>query len=50
MMRRMGNEMGEDMPSEFDEAVDRLEAGEKPEDIEKDIPDLGGGGMDDFED
>jgi putative FmdB family regulatory protein len=52
MMRRMGSEMGEDMPAEFDEVVDRLEAGESPEEIEKDIPDLGGGGggMDDFED
>jgi putative FmdB family regulatory protein len=51
MMRRMGSEMGEDMPAEFDEVVDRLEAGESPEEIEKDIPDLGGGGggMDDFE-
>jgi len=50
MMRRMGSEMGEDMPAEFDEVVDRLEAGEGPEEIEKDIPDLGGGGgMDDFE-
>jgi putative FmdB family regulatory protein len=43
MMRRMGSEMGEDMPAEFDEVVNRLEAGENPEDIEKDIPDLGGG-------
>lgn len=51
MMRRMGGELGEDMPAEFDEVVDRLEAGESPEEIEKDIPDLGGGGgMDDFED
>jgi putative FmdB family regulatory protein len=49
MMRRMGSEMGEDMPAEFDEVVDRLEAGESPEEIEKDIPDLGGGGTDDFE-
>ena len=51
MMRRMGSEMGEDMPAEFDEVVDRLEAGESPEEIEKDIPDLGGGGggRDDFE-
>ena len=51
MMRRMGSEMGEEMPAEFDEVVDRLEAGESPEEIEKDIPDLGGGdGIDDFED
>ncbi|MCJ7677716.1 MAG: hypothetical protein MUO35_08345 [Anaerolineales bacterium] len=55
MMRRMGSEMGEDMPAEFDEVVNRLEAGENPDDIEKDIPDLGGGdsgdggGFDDFD-
>ena len=42
MMRKMGNELGEDMPAEFDEVVDRLEAGEDPESIEKDMPDLGG--------
>ena len=48
MMRKMGNELGEDMPAEFDEVVDRLEAGEDPEHIEKDMPDLGGGGDLDF--
>lgn len=42
MMRKMGKEMGEDVPPEFDEVVDRLEAGQSPEDIEKEIPDLGG--------
>ncbi len=49
MMRKMGNEMGEDVGPEFDEVVDRLEAGQSPEDIEKAIPDLegGGSGMDD---
>ncbi len=46
MMRKMGNELGEDMPVEFDEVVDRLESGEDPEQIEKDMPDLGDG--DDF--
>jgi len=53
MMRRMGSEMGEEMPEEFDDVVERLEAGESPEQIEKDLPDLGGGGLgggDDFED
>jgi putative FmdB family regulatory protein len=50
MMRRMGSEMGEDMPAEFDEVVNRLESGENPEDIEKDIPDLGGGDAGDFDD
>lgn len=46
MMRKMGDELGEDMPSEFDEVVDRLEAGENPEDIEESMPDLGGGDAD----
>ncbi len=43
MMRRMGKEMGEDVPPEFDEVVDRLESGQSPEDIESSMPDLGGG-------
>ena len=43
MMRKMSNEMGEDIGPEFSEVVDRLEAGQSPEDIEKDIPDLGEG-------
>jgi putative FmdB family regulatory protein len=53
-MKRMGQEMGEDLPPEFDEITDRLEAGEDPESIEKSMPDLGdagdemGGGMDDY--
>jgi putative FmdB family regulatory protein len=58
MMRRMSGELGEDMPPEFDEVVDRLEKGQSPEDIERDLPDLAndpspgmgggfGGGMDD---
>lgn len=44
MMRKMGKEMGEDLPPEFDDVVDRLEAGQSPEDIESALPDLGGGG------
>lgn len=40
-MRRMGNEMGEDLGPEFREVVDRLEAGQSPEDIENNMPDLG---------
>lgn len=44
MMRKMSRELGEDMPPEFDEVVDRLEAGEDPEQIEQDMPDLGGDG------
>ena len=53
MMRRMGNELGEEMGPDFHEAVDRLEDGEDPEQIEKSMPDLGGGmnagGLDDLE-
>jgi putative FmdB family regulatory protein len=47
MMREMSREAGEDMGPEFDEVIGRLEAGQKPEDIEKDLPDMGGemGGM-----
>ncbi len=41
MMRKMGKEMGEDLPPEFNEVVDRLEKGQSPEEIEKEIPDLG---------
>lgn len=46
MMRKMGKEMGEELPPEFDEVVDRLEKGQSPEEIEKEIPDLGGGESD----
>jgi putative FmdB family regulatory protein len=50
MMRKMGSELGEDMPGEFDEVVDRLEAGEDPDEIEESMPDLGGeNGGDDFD-
>jgi len=41
MMRQMSQELGEDMGAEFDEVVDRLEKGHSPEEIERDIPDLG---------
>ncbi len=44
MMRKMGREMGEDLPPEFDDVVDRLEAGQSPEEIESALPDLGGAG------
>lgn len=46
MMRKMGKEMGEELPPEFNEVVDRLEKGQSPEEIEKEIPDLGGDGSD----
>ena len=42
MMRKMGQEMGEDMPPEFGEVVDRLESGQSPQEIEESMPDLGG--------
>jgi putative FmdB family regulatory protein len=45
MMRKMGKEMGEDLPPEFNEVVDRLEKGQSPDEIEKELPDLGGGEM-----
>ena len=41
-MRKMGSELGEELPPEFDEVVDRLDAGDSPEEIEKNMPDLGG--------
>ena len=50
MMRKMGREMGEDLPPQFDDVVDRLESGQSPQEIESALPDLGGdsGGDDDF--
>ncbi len=52
-MRRMasefGEEAGEELGPEFEEVVDRLEAGQAPEQIEADMPDLGADlGGDDF--
>ena len=47
MMRRVGNDMGEDLPPEFDDVVDRLEAGQSPEEIESALPDLGSGDVGD---
>lgn len=41
MMRKVGSEMGEELPPEFDDVVDRLEAGQSPEEIESALPDLG---------
>lgn len=41
-MKKMGRELGEDLPPEFNEITDRLEAGEDPEAIEKSMPELGG--------
>lgn len=52
MMRKMGHEMGEELPPEFDDMADRLEAGQSPDEIESAMPDLAGesdalSGMDD---
>jgi putative FmdB family regulatory protein len=49
-LRKMGHELGEEMPPEFDEVIDRLEAGQSPEEIEENMPELaegleGAGGM-----
>jgi putative FmdB family regulatory protein len=52
MMRRMGSELGEEMGPEFNETVDRLEAGEDPAEIEKSLPGGGeadAGGLDDLD-
>ena len=43
MMRKMGNQLGEDLPPEFDDVVDRLESGQSPEEIESALPELGSG-------
>jgi hypothetical protein len=54
-MRKMMNELGDeagDLGPEFEEVVGRLEAGQDPEEIERDMPDLmgegPGSGADDF--
>lgn len=41
MMRKMGQEMGEDLPPQFDEVVGRLEAGQSPDEITNAVPDWG---------
>jgi hypothetical protein len=52
----MGRELGEEMPPEFDEVIDRLESGQSPEEIEESMPELAeglggaGGPGDDFVD
>ncbi len=35
--RKMGQELGEEMPPEFDEVVDRLESGQSPEEVEHEL-------------
>lgn len=41
VMRKMGKEMGGDLPPEFDDVVDRLEAGQSPKQIKSALPDIG---------
>ncbi len=48
MKDQMGSELDDDLGGEFDEVVGRLEAGEDPEEIEKSMPELMGGGGDDL--
>jgi hypothetical protein len=48
MKDQMGSELDDDLGNEFDEVVGRLEAGEDPEEIEKSMPELMGGGDGDF--
>ena len=40
MMREMSKETGEDMGPEFDDVVGRLESGQTPQEIEKELPDF----------
>jgi putative FmdB family regulatory protein len=47
-MRKMSDEVGEDIGPEFEEVVDRLESGESPEEIERTMPDLAGDAGADF--
>jgi putative FmdB family regulatory protein len=49
MMRQMSSEFGDELgdggaDAEFNEVIDRLESGQSPEQIEKDLPDLGSDG------
>ena len=46
-MRRMGAESGEDLGPEFNDIVGRLESGQDPEQIERDLPNIAGAGMGD---
>ena len=43
-MRKMSQEMGEDLGDDFNEVVGRLESGESPEAIEESMPELASGG------
>jgi putative FmdB family regulatory protein len=43
MMRKMSQEMGEDVAPELNEVIGRLEAGQSPDDIEAAMPELDSG-------
>lgn len=47
VMRKLSKETGEDLGPEFDEVIGRLEAGQSPEEIEREMPELGGSGLED---
>jgi putative FmdB family regulatory protein len=40
MLRKMKDQMGEEIAPEFDEVVGRLEKGQTPEEIEKEVPEI----------
>jgi putative FmdB family regulatory protein len=40
MLRKMKNQMGEEIAPEFDDVVDRLEKGQTPEQIEREMPEI----------
>ena len=46
LMRKMGSEMGEEMDPEFDEVVSRLESGQDPDQISKEMPEFGEDSLD----
>lgn len=46
MIKKLGREAGEDLGPEFDEVVDRMEAGEDPESIERSLGESGSGDSD----
>jgi len=41
-MRKMSGELGEDLGPDFEEVMDRLEAGQSPKEIEEAVPEMGG--------
>ena len=41
--RKLGQQLGEDLPPEYDEMVDQIERGEMPDDVAGDDSSTGGG-------